>query len=50
MAFFQLRTPPASPPLPPFVVQVWNAYQELERTQWRSPIELEKIQLILDPP
>jgi phenylacetate-CoA ligase len=48
MAFFQLRSLPGSawPPIPaPEVCQVWAAYQELDRTQWLSPAELEDLQL-----
>jgi phenylacetate-CoA ligase len=48
MAFFQLRSLPGSawPPIPaPEVCQVWSAYQELDRTQWLSPAELEQLQL-----
>jgi phenylacetate-CoA ligase len=48
MAFFQLRSPAGNvwPPLPAAdVSQVWAAYQELDRTQWLSPAELEDKQL-----
>jgi len=48
MAFFHLRSPAGTawPPVPvPEVAQVWAAYQELDRTQWLSPVELEELQL-----
>jgi phenylacetate-CoA ligase len=48
MSFFQLRSIPGAiwPPLPAAAVsQVWAAYQELDRTQWLSPAELEDLQL-----
>jgi phenylacetate-CoA ligase len=48
MAFFQLRCPPGTawPPVPVAEVsQVWAAYQELDRTQWLGPAELEALQL-----
>jgi phenylacetate-CoA ligase len=48
MSFFHLRSLPGSqwPPLPDSVfAQVWNAYVELDRTQWLSPAELLENQL-----
>ena len=48
MAFFHLRTVPGCrwPPLPDSVfAQAWNAYQELDRTQWLPRAELERMQL-----
>jgi phenylacetate-CoA ligase len=48
VSFFHLRTAPGNtwPPLPPAEVnQVWIAFQELERTQWLGPAELEREQL-----
>ncbi len=48
MPFFQLRSLAGSvwPQLPaPGVSLVWAAYQELDRTQWFSPAELEELQL-----
>lgn len=48
MSFFQLRSPPGTiwPPVPAAEVsQLWAAYQELDRTQWLSPVELEDLQM-----
>jgi phenylacetate-CoA ligase len=48
MPFFHLRPLPGNawPPVPAAEVsQVWAAYQELDRTQWLSPAELEELQL-----
>jgi phenylacetate-CoA ligase len=48
MAFFHLRSPEGTvwPPVPAAEVsQVWAAYQELDRTQWLAPAELEALQL-----
>src|SRR5437867_4107173 len=48
MAFFQLRSPSGTawPAVPSAEAsQVWTAYQELDRTQWLSPAELEESQL-----
>lgn len=48
MAFFHLRTVPGCqwPPLPDSVfAQVWNAYLELDRTQWLDRATLEQMQL-----
>lgn len=48
MAFFHLLSPPGTvwPPVPaPEVSQIWSAYQELDRTQWLSPADLEALQL-----
>jgi phenylacetate-CoA ligase len=46
MAFFHLRSRPEMP-WPAFVNQVWNAYRELDRTQWLGPGEVENLQLQL---
>jgi len=46
--FFHLRQQPGTawPPIPaPEVAQVWAAYEELGRTQWLSPSEIEQMQL-----
>jgi phenylacetate-CoA ligase len=40
MSFFRWRSAPGSAASP-----VWAAYQELDRTQWLSPAELEDLQL-----
>src|ERR1700722_12427561 len=48
MAFFHLRSVPGCrwPELPDSVfAQVWNAYLELDRTQWLDPADLVKRQL-----
>ena len=48
VGFFHLRSIPGAvwPPLPAAEVsQTWTAYQTLDRTQWLSPGELEKLQL-----
>lgn len=48
MDFFRLRSPAGAvwPRIPTAEVsQVWAAYQELDRTQWLSPVELEERQL-----
>ena len=48
MAFFHLKTVPGQgwPPLPDSVfAQVWNAYLELDRTQWLDRAEIEQRQL-----
>src|SRR5437764_11800911 len=48
MSFFHLHTVPCYrwPPLPDAVFsQAWNAYLELERTQWLPPEELVQRQL-----
>src|SRR5262245_8725216 len=48
MPFFQLRSVPGTvwPPVPAAEVsQLWATYQELDRTQWLSPPELEQLQL-----
>jgi phenylacetate-CoA ligase len=48
MFFFHLRTLPGNqwPPLPDSVFsQAWNAYLELDRTQWFSPDEIVNHQL-----
>lgn len=48
MAFFHLRTVPGCrwPPLPDAVfAQAWNAYLELDRTQWLDPAEILQGQL-----
>ena len=47
MGFFHLRSPEGTawPPIPAGEVgQVWAAYQELDRTQWLTHDELEKLQ------
>lgn len=47
MAFFKLRSVPGTvwPPIPAGEFgQLWAAYQELDRTQWLSPAELEGFQ------
>lgn len=49
MSFFRLRTPPGNawPPLPPGnLAPVWAAYQQLDRTHWLSPDEVERRQLV----
>src|SRR5262245_49998108 len=48
MSFFRLRTLPGCrwPSFPDArIAQVWNAYQQLERTQWLCRTELEERQL-----
>jgi phenylacetate-CoA ligase len=48
MGFFKLRSLPGTAwPLVPYpqVGLVWNAYQELDRTQWLSPAEIQMHQL-----
>jgi len=48
MSFFQLRSLPGSvwPAVPhPQVSLVWNAYQQLDRTQWMRPEQIEQMQL-----
>src|SRR3954463_12547594 len=48
MGFFQLRSLPGTawPAVPyPQVGLVWNAYQELDRTQWLAAGEIEALQL-----
>src|ERR1019366_10203383 len=48
MGFFHLKTVPGHhwPPLPDAVfAQAWNAYLELDRTQWLDRAELEQRQL-----
>jgi phenylacetate-CoA ligase len=48
MGFFHLRSLPGRvwPPVPlPEASMVWAAYQELDRTQWLTPQELEEHQL-----
>src|SRR3954471_15097728 len=48
MAFFQLRSIPGTtwPPVPAAEVsQLWATCQELDRTQWLSPAEMEARQL-----
>jgi phenylacetate-CoA ligase len=48
MSFFHLRIVPSCqwPPLPDALYsQVWNAYLELERTQWLTSAEIERHQL-----
>ena len=48
MSFFQLRTVPSHrwPALPDAAfARAWNAYLDLDRTQWLSPAELEEGQL-----
>jgi phenylacetate-CoA ligase len=47
-SFFRLRSPAGTswPAVPiPELSQIWAAYQELDRTQWLSPDELERHQL-----
>ncbi len=46
MSFFHLR-PLANANIPPVVGDIWNAYQELDRTQWLPRAELEELQLRL---
>lgn len=48
MSFFKITSLPGTAwpavPLPQFS-SIWNAYQELERTQWLSPSEIEELQI-----
>jgi rhamnosyltransferase subunit B len=42
--FFSLRTPPRAA-APARAGQIWMAYRQLDRSQWLSPAELERLQL-----